>query len=166
MMEDKEIYTANLCTVPTIGSFRNGNADVRLCVSCANFGSWHSYELETMRPLESSTVIAEIKVVLEVRRSWRINQSETFPGEGIRSCITCTRQYTAELRRSFAKALVRHNGPKNAVPSRLVASCVAQFAASPCESSLMAFTVWRTGFLLSVLQHDCLNCGNCIYMIT
>ena len=31
-----------------IGSFRNGNADVRLCVSCANFGSWHSYELETL----------------------------------------------------------------------------------------------------------------------
>ena len=30
-------------------SFRNGNADVRLCVSCANFGSWHSYELETLR---------------------------------------------------------------------------------------------------------------------
>ena len=35
------------------------------------------------------------------------------------------KQYTAELRRSFAKALVSHNGPKNAVPSRLVASCVA-----------------------------------------
>ena len=46
-------------------------------------------------------------------------------------------QYTAELRRSFAKALVSHNGPKNAVPSRLVASCVAQLAASPCESSLI-----------------------------
>ena len=47
---------------------------------------------------------------------------------------------SAELRRSFfffAKALVRHNGPKNAVPSRLVASCVAQLAASPCESSLI-----------------------------
>ena len=28
-----------------------------------------------MSPLESSTVIAEIKVVLEVRRSWRISQS-------------------------------------------------------------------------------------------
>ena len=52
-----------------LGSFRNGNADVRLCVSCANFGSWHGYELETMRPLESSTVIAEIKVVLEIQRS-------------------------------------------------------------------------------------------------
>ena len=46
-------------------------------------------------------------------------------------------QYTAELRRSFAKALVSHNGPKNALPSRLVASCVAQLAASPCESSLI-----------------------------
>ena len=37
-----------------------------------------------------------------------------------------TRQYTAEseMRRSFAKALVsqRHNGPKNGVPSSLVAS--------------------------------------------
>ena len=32
---------------------------------------------------------------------------------------------SAELRCSFAKALVRHNGPKNAVPSRLVAFCVA-----------------------------------------
>ena len=40
-----------------IGSFRS--ADVRLCVSCANFGSWHSYKLETLRTLESSTVIAE-----------------------------------------------------------------------------------------------------------
>ena len=30
-----------------------------------------------------------------------------------------------ELRRSFAKVLVRYNGPKKAVPSRLVASCVA-----------------------------------------
>ena len=80
-----------------------------------------------MRPLESTTVIAEIKVVLEVRRGWRISQSETFPGEGIRSCITYIHeQYTAELRRSFAKALVWHNGPKNAVPSRLVASCVTQ----------------------------------------
>ena len=49
-----------------------------------------------------------------------------------------TNNYTAELRRSFAKALVRHNGPKNAVPSRLVASCVAQLAASPCESSLLS----------------------------
>ena len=48
-----------------------------------------------------------------------------------------TNNYTAELRRSFAKALVRHNGPKNAVPSSLVASCVAQLVASPCESSLL-----------------------------
>ena len=32
-----------------LGSFCNGNANVRLCVSCANFGSWHSYELETLR---------------------------------------------------------------------------------------------------------------------
>ena len=29
------------------------NADVRLCVSCANFGSWHSYELEQLRTLRS-----------------------------------------------------------------------------------------------------------------
>ena len=52
---------------------------------------------------------------------------------------TCTQTIItrAELRRSFAKALVRHNGPKNAVPSRLVASYVAQLAASPCERSLM-----------------------------
>ena len=48
----------------TIGSFRSGNADVRLCVSCANFGSWHSYELETLRTLLSTTVIAKNKVVL------------------------------------------------------------------------------------------------------
>ena len=81
--------------------------------------SWHSYELETMRPLETSTVIAEIKVVLEVRRSWRISQSETVPGESIRSCITCTRL-----------SCVAHS-------PRLVASCVVQLAASPCESSLV-----------------------------
>ena len=35
---------------PVLGNFRSGNADVRLCVSCANFGSWHS-ELETLRTL-------------------------------------------------------------------------------------------------------------------
>ena len=35
--------------ISSLGSFRNGKADVRLCVSCANFGSWHSYELETLR---------------------------------------------------------------------------------------------------------------------
>ena len=41
--------TTSFRPVNTIGSFRSGNADVRLCVSCANFGSWHSYELETLR---------------------------------------------------------------------------------------------------------------------
>ena len=34
-----------------------------------------------------------------------------------------TNNYTAELRRSFAKALVRHNGLKNAVPSSLKVGC-------------------------------------------
>ena len=59
---------------------------------------------------------------------------ESMDGDVIR---TAGKIRLIELRRSFAKALVRHNGPKNAVPSRLVASCVAQLAASPCESSLI-----------------------------
>ena len=88
-----------------LGSFRSGNADVRLCVSCANFGSWHtcSYELEPLPTLRSTTVIGKNKVILEVRRSWRISQSETFPGEGISVHVLHVHErYTAELRRSFA----------------------------------------------------------------
>ena len=127
----------NSCTVPikgitpcvVLGEIRelsqyNGNADVRLCVSCANFGSCIVTSLNKCVPFESSTVIAEIKVVLEVRRSWRISQSETFPGEGIRS-VHVHEQYGLSCAEEC-----------NAVPSRLVGSCVAQLAASPCESSL------------------------------
>ena len=110
-----------------VGSFRSGNADVRLYVSCANFGSWHSYELEPLCILNSIHYgnRQKNKIVREVRRSWRISQSETFPGEGIHSfhALHVHTQYTAELRRSFAKALVSHNDPKNAIMSRLVASC-------------------------------------------
>ena len=40
-----------LCVLSlTLGSFRNGNADVGLCVSCANFGSWHSSSLKPCVP--------------------------------------------------------------------------------------------------------------------
>ena len=92
-------------------SFRSGNANVRLCVSCANVCSWHSYELEPLRTLRSTTVIGKNKVVLEVRRSWSFSQSETFPGEGIHSCITCTRTihgWAASLIRE--SACIRYNG--------------------------------------------------------
>ena len=90
-----------------VGSFRNGNADVRLCVSCANFGSCIVTSLKPCVPWESSTVIAEIKVVLEVRRCWKISQSETFPGEGIRSCM-----YVQQTIHGWAASLVRESACK------------------------------------------------------
>ena len=65
------------------------------------------YELEPLRTLRSTTVIGKNKVVLEVRRSWRISQSETFPGEGIRSWITCTR-----LIHGWAASLIRESACK------------------------------------------------------
>ena len=99
-----------------IGSFRSGNADVRLCVSCANFGSWHSYELESLRTLRMHYGNRQkIRFVLEVRRNWRSSQSETFPGEGIRSCITCTQTihgWAASLIRESACKAQRHNRRK------------------------------------------------------
>ena len=122
----------------TLGSFRSGNADVRLCVSCANPAVRHSYEPEPLRTLRSTTVIGKNKVVLEVRRSWGLANQR--PSRLARLSVHALHehiQYTAELRGSFAKALVRRNGPKNALKSRLVAFSVAQLAASPCESSLV-----------------------------
>ena len=95
-------------TIKSIGSFRNGNADVRLCVSCANFGSFKVTSLKPCVPCESSTVIAEIKVVLEVRRCWRISQSETFPGEGIRSSM-----YVQQTIHGWAASLVRESACKS-----------------------------------------------------
>ena len=128
-----------------IGSFRNGNADVRLFVSCANFAVGIVTSLKPCVPLEFTTVVAKKygRTAWKPRRSWRISHSETFLREGIRSCMTCT-HYTCGFCERFAKALVRHNGPKNAVPSRLVASCVAQLAASPCESSLILRVTTKT----------------------
>ena len=134
MEQDAVIFTVIL------GSFRSGNADVRLCVSCANFGSWHSYELETLRNLLSTTVIAKNKVVLDAAEGLA-NQKLPWRGYPFMHYM-----YTAELRRSFAKALVRHNDPKKAVPSRLVAFCVAQLAVSPCESSLNNILSWELGY--------------------
>ena len=49
----------------------------------------------------------------------------------------CTQKYAAVLRRSFAKALVRHNGPKNASTVKVgfflrrAARCVALIAKAP-----------------------------------
>ena len=77
-------------------------------------------------PLESTTVVAKNRVVLEAPtqlKNWPIRDLpwRVYPFMH----YMYTNNYMAELRRSFAKALVRHNGPKNAVPSMLVASCVA-----------------------------------------
>ena len=60
-------------------------------------------------PFESATVtvIAKNKVVLEVPRSWRISHSETFPVEGIRSCITCTQTI-----HGWAASLIRESACK------------------------------------------------------
>ena len=58
-------------------------------------------------PLESTTVVAKNRVVLEARRSWRISQSETFLGECIRSCITCTQTIILHVR--FRLSCVAHS---------------------------------------------------------
>ena len=61
-----QIFVFNARLTDIIGSFRNGNADVRLCVSCENFGSWHSYELETLRnPRIHNRIVAKNRILLE-----------------------------------------------------------------------------------------------------
>ena len=72
-------------------------------------------------PLESTTIVAKNWVVLEAPtqpKDWPIRD---LPWRGYPFMhYMYTNNYTAELRRSFAKALVRHNGSKNAVPSWLL----------------------------------------------
>ena len=97
----------------------------------------HSYELETMRTLriEYGNRRNQGRPRSPTLLKGLANQRPSLARASVHACIY-NKQYTAELRRLFAKALVSHNGPKNAALSRLVASCVAQLAVSPCESSI------------------------------
>ena len=107
-----------------IGSFRNGNPT--LDCACRVQISAVGIELETLRTLR----------IHYGRRQKLGRPNSADAAEGLANqrpslarvsvhALHVHKQYTAELRRSIAKALVRHNGPKKAVPSRLVASCVA-----------------------------------------
>ena len=125
----------------TVGSFGNGNADVRLCVSCANFGSWHSYELETLRtPRIHTTVVAKNRVVLEAPMQLKpeglANQRPSLARVSVHAlytfvhkqlhvrflweygwwrhthCVTHSWKNWAGAASLIAKVLVRHNGSK------------------------------------------------------
>ena len=69
-------------------SFCNGNAEVRFCVSCENVGSCIVTSLKLCVPFESSTVIAEIKVVLEVHAAKGLaNQRPSLTIVSIHACM-------------------------------------------------------------------------------